>query len=279
MLFPIVAKTYSDREYNEDVFGYGDSFWFVIDGATGLGENNYMQTGDDARWFVQNVCAYLQEHLHSEKSVVSCLEEITSRLLKEYEVKTGEKNAAFMPCACISLFRIIDDEIEYYGLGDSVGVIEFVDGSTEVLFDQNLVDVDAIAITEMMKISQAKGISPIAARKEIQDVLIANRGLLNQKNGYYSLELTGMGIHHAICKKWKVANVKRLACMSDGFYEIMEFGLYSNIKDLLDAVDKNVDFVFQQLYEAQEKDAQGYQVPRFKVRDDTTVVYTKIKED
>ena len=30
------------------------SFMFVIDGATGLGENDVMGTGDDARWFCRD---------------------------------------------------------------------------------------------------------------------------------------------------------------------------------------------------------------------------------
>ena len=66
--------------------------------------------------------------------------------------------------------------------------------------------------------------------------------------------------------------------MSDGFYEVMEFGLYQDIPSLLDAIEANVDEVLANLCKAQDDDSLGYKVPRFKLRDDITVVYTKRKE-
>ncbi len=47
MLEHIIRYTYSERAFNEDVCAADASFMFVIDGATGLGENDVMGTGDD----------------------------------------------------------------------------------------------------------------------------------------------------------------------------------------------------------------------------------------
>ena len=52
MFSNIIVRSTSDKEYNEDGYGFRDDVVFVIDGATGLGENNYMGYGDDAKWFV-----------------------------------------------------------------------------------------------------------------------------------------------------------------------------------------------------------------------------------
>ena len=279
MFYNIVSKSISDRIHNEDVYGFGENFVFVIDGATGLGENDCMGYGDDAKWFVENVAKYLCDHV-SSGTIIEHLEMICSQLYDTYskQLKFNHK-AAYMPSSCISLFRIVDETVEYYGLGDTMGYIEFTDGSYEVMYDQKLVDLDASAIKQMEDIASEKGISPIEARKYIQDILIYNRSLLNTENGYYSLELTGGGLHHAICKSWNLKDVKRVCCMSDGFYEILDYGLYPNVKELVNGVEKDYEFVFDQLYQAQEKDALGYEVPRFKIRDDTTVVYAHVKGD
>lgn len=275
----IISKSISDRKYNEDVYGYGDNFVFVIDGATGLGENDCMGYGDDAKWFVENVASYLNNHV-SSGSIVECLQTVCEKLYAEYcaKLKCTQK-VAYMPSSCISLFRIIDDKIEYYGLGDTMGYIEFLDGSYEIFYDSKLVALDNYAISEMVKIANEKGISPVEARKYIQEILVHNRSLLNTKDGYYSLELTGSGLKHAICKSWNVKDVKRVCCMSDGFYEVLDYGLYDNIQDVVNKVECDCEGIFSQLYQAQEKDALGYMVPRFKLRDDTTVVYAKVKGD
>ncbi len=277
MFSNIIVRSTSDKEYNEDGYGFRKDLVFVIDGATGLGENNYMGYGDDAKWFVDGVCEYLQKYLSSQP-LETCLSKVCSLLYSEYSKIVKDVNSSSMPSSCISLFREIDDEIEFFGLGDTVGVCEFVDGTYEVLFDQRLVDLDSVAIDEMVTISKERGISPIEARKYIQSTLIKHRSLVNTEEGYYSLDVTGKGLSKAIKRRWKKDVIKRICCMSDGFYEVMEFGLYQDIPSLLDAIEANVDEVLANLCKAQDDDSLGYKVPRFKLRDDITVVYTKRKE-
>ena len=271
MFSNIISKTVSDREYNEDTFGFTNRVVFVIDGATGLGENNYMLEGDDAKWFVENVANYLIMHAES-MPIVECLSEICSKLLVLYREKNNVNDASIMPSSCISLFKINSDEIEYFGLGDSVGTYE-------LLYDQKLIDLDNTAIAKMVEISKDKNISPIEARAYIQDILLYNRGLMNTDEGYYSLELTGKGLSNSICKSWDISKVKNVCCMSDGFYEIIDFGLYDDMKKVVCALKDDCDTVFKQLYNAQQEDALGFKVPRFKLRDDTTVVYAEVKGD
>lgn len=277
MFSNIITKTTFERKYNEDGYVFRDDLVCVIDGATGLGENDYMGCGDDATWFVENVCKALQL-LDFNQSIEKYLSSICAQLYSEYTLMAKELNTYAMPSSCISLFREVNDEIEYYGLGDTVGVVEFVDGTFEVLYDQKLVDLDNIAIKEMADIAKKKGISPIEARPFVQSTLIKHRSMMNTEEGYYSLELMGKGLPFAMKRRWKKDSIKRVCCMSDGFYEIVEFGLYKDMATLLDAIEENVDDVFSKLYDAQNEDLKGYKLPRFKVRDDITVVYAKRKE-
>ena len=276
MFSHIIGKSISDREFNEDVYSINPNLIFVIDGATGLGENNIMGKGDDAWWFVENVKSYLETHLNENETIENCLKKITNILYNQYKSNNVDLNKAFMPSSCISLFRIIDNQLEYYGLGDCVGVVELKNGSIEIFYDEKLVCLDQVALNAMVEISEKKGISPFQARREIQDILIKNRSLLNSEEGYYSLELMGQGIDKAMKKTWKIDDVKRIMCMSDGFYEIMDFQLFTNVFELMNAVALDFESVFKLLYDAQKEDRDGYKVPRFKLRDDTTMVYAEI---
>ena len=65
MLEHIIRYMYSERAFNEDVCAADASFMFVIDGATGLGENDVMGTGDDARWFAETMKANIERRIHN----------------------------------------------------------------------------------------------------------------------------------------------------------------------------------------------------------------------
>ena len=66
MLEHLIQYTHSDKRYNEDVSAVGNDYMFVIDGATGLGANDVMGCGDDARWFAQTMKEHIQKHIHDE---------------------------------------------------------------------------------------------------------------------------------------------------------------------------------------------------------------------
>lgn len=277
MLHVINHKTYSERPYNEDSYGFSNNFIFVLDGATGLKENNIMGYGDDAAWFVNNIKDYLQTNLNQNKEITVLLKEITNILFNEYKHKTKDLDMVSMPSSCISLFRIKDNVLEFYGLGDCVGLVELNDGSIDFFIDQNLENLDQIAIDKMVEISKEKNISPIKARPYIQDILAKHRTYRNSEKGYYSLDLTGIGINHAVYKQYNIQNVKRIACLSDGLYEVMAFSMYKDFTSLLNALEYDIEDVFKKLQTAQENDREGIIVPRFKKSDDTTGIIAKIQ--
>ena len=60
--------------------------------------------------------------------------------------------------------------------------------------------------------------------------------------------------------------------MSDGFSQILMYPGYSDIKQILDAIETN-EPIEKQLYQYQEMDADCILYPRLKKRDDTTYIY------
>lgn len=273
-MFDSKGKTFSQKEWNEDVFFASDSCIFVIDGATGL-SNNQVMSYDDAWWFANRIKEEISYRTNYD-SIVDALTEAILTVQQDYKLDVNTLLKQDMPSGCISLFREKGAQIEYLGLGDCVGLIELNDGTTEILFDDRIENMDRQVIKKMMTLSKELKIPFLETRPYVNPILLKNRNLRNQQNGFYSLDLTIDGIDGIIYKRWKKSDVKRIACISDGLYQIMEFHPDWNVSKVLDQMEENIDELFLDLYNLQEKDNQCYEVPRLKKRDDTTGVYAKI---
>lgn len=273
----IKAHTYSDKKWNEDVFAVGNSYLLVIDGATGLGKNNVMGVGDDAMWFAHLMKEEISNRINENISLSDIVTKAIEKVQSAYAMDIDEVEKIDMPSGCIALFRERDDNIEFFGLGDTCGVIEFNDGSIEVISDKNLEQLDQTVIEKMQLLSKEQAIPFLDTRKLVNDDLIQNRKKRNTKDGYYALDLTLDSIPHAINRIWKKSEIKRIACMSDGFYQIMGYSIYSSLADLLDSIQKEEINVFDRLKEEQENDRDCIIVPRFKLRDDMTMAYAEVE--
>lgn len=273
----IKAHTYSDKKWNEDVFAVGNSYLLVIDGATGLGKNNVMGVGDDAMWFAHLMKEEISNRINENISLSDIVTKAIEKVQSAYAMDIDEVEKIDMPSGCIALFRERDDNIEFFGLGDTCGVIEFNDGSIEVISDKNLEQLDQTVIEKMQLLSKEQAIPFLDTRKLVNDDLIQNRKKRNTEDGYYALDLTLDSIPHAINRIWKKSEIKRIACMSDGFYQIMGYSIYSSLADLLDSIQKEEINVFDRLKEEQENDRDCIIVPRFKLRDDMTMAYAEVE--
>lgn len=177
----------------------------------------------------------------------------------------------------ISLFREYEESIEYLGVGDCVGVIEFENGDAMTLFDNRIEEMDNQVIQKMISLSKELKIPYLQTRPYVNPVLLENRNLRNKQ--FYALDLTLDCIDGVIYRKWNKNKVKRMACLTDGLYQLMEFNPTWKEVDLLNHMEMNIEEAFQSLYLAQEADSNCLQHPRLKKRDDTTGVFAKRKQE
>ena len=175
-------------------------------------------------------------------------------------------NQIDMPSACIALFRVSEDQLEFFGLGDTCGIVELNDGEIIMISDEKLEALDQGVIREMQRISAERGIPLAESRPFVQDQLIHNRNLRNTQEGYYALDLRDVGVDQ----------VKRIACMSDGFSQILEYPGHQDIAALLDRIEHDHLKTAEELYALQEADADCQVVPRLKKRDDATLTFARI---
>lgn len=274
-MFEGKGKTFSEKKWNEDVFYVSPSCVFVIDGATGL-SNNQVMSEDDAHWFATSLKEEIIKRMNMD-SLMDILKESILSVQNQYKLDVSSMKSQDMPSGCISLFREKDGQIEYLGLGDCVGVIEFNDGSCELLFDDRIEKMDGAVILKMIQLSKELNIPYLQTRPYVNPILLENRNLRNKEDGFYSLDLTIDGLEGSIYKSWKKEDVNRIACLTDGLYQLMDFNESWNETDLLNALENDLDAAFLSLYEDQEKDCECLKNPRLKKRDDTTGIIVKVK--
>lgn len=246
-----IAKTTSEKEYNEDVFTYGKDYAMVLDGASGLDKANRMHTGSDARWFVVEVMKEIEKHIHDSLPLKSIVKHAIEALIPLYPVVA--KNC--MPSGCLSLVRVLDDIVEYVGFGDSVLMIE-TDTGCECLYDHKIEQLDAMALQALDRLP----------------ILLNNRNLRNVEGGYCALDLTMDSFSCCIERTWPKSQVHSIALMSDGFYQLKEF-LKQDTLAFLHTLSEQKEKTLPMLYSLQEQDWPCLLLPRLKKRDDTTILF------
>ena len=258
---------------NEDAVGSGENYIFVLDGATVLGDCTYMDDTSDAAWLVHQTAAALERDLPDASLGIDAI--LAREMQRLSQLWRGPADA--LPSAGIAVFRLREDKLEYFGLGDCSTDVMYRDGTHCSWEEEALQALDAAALSEALQYRQETGCSAAAAREHIQPTLIRNRALRNQPGGYWCLDPSGVGIAHA-----RYASIPADACASlflcsDGFTQLIGFGEAENIAALHEKVrEAGVTSLADRLFALQEADADLCVLPRFKLRDDTSAVMAEL---
>jgi len=266
---------------NEDIACSGKNYCFVIDGASCLSGVNVMDSGTDAAWMVQRIAAELGGLLERDTQTPTevLLRTLIADLRQQYLqalAKRGIAEPQDSPSAGIALFRKRQGKLEFFGLGDCVGVAQLPNGESFVSLDEQLVNLDNTVLNEMGRIHEETRIPVLQTRQMCNDLLLANRMRRNHPGGYWILDLlTDDGLDNARQYSWELSQPIRVGAYSDGFAQLAEnFGLYSGYTDLFAAMqEKNLNQMYAQLLQAQDEDPDCNKYPRFKLRDDTSALW------
>ena len=207
------------------------------------------------------------------------LQQVIAQVREEYvqALKTQGINAPEdSPSAGIALFRQRSGRLEFFGMGDCVGVAKLPDGRDFYALDSNLPNLDHQVLEQMMNIHNQTGASMAEAKKACTGLLIQNRNLRNKPGGYWILDLlTDDGIHNAREESWELTEPVCVGAFSDGFSQLAEvFGQYRSYTALFEAMRENdLEEMFQHLCDLQNADPDCTKYPRFKLRDDTCALW------
>lgn len=259
---------------NEDCVYLQDDFGFVLDGATGLTNDNVTPEKSDARWFTREFTRFLTENLGDKtQTIQSILKKGILEVNTKFNSYCGEKEIKVKPSSTIALFRINKNEVEFFVLGDCVFLIRDINNNVKELTTNDLSRLDAQNIKTLIKRAKENNVYIVDARPLVNDELIRARLSQNTKGGYWTLSDSIEAIDNGLYAKMNINEIKQIIAMSDGFSQIFDlFKLYT-AKEFADQIQsgKPIEELYMELYNAQEQDNTCNNYPRFKLRDDTTL--------
>ena len=262
---------------NEDAIGFGKDYCFAMDGASCLSGVEVMGRGSDATWMVENVVAALCQRLDggdnrpTEEILMDILLPLKAQYLSVLAEKGMEKPDD-SPSAGLALFRKRKGKLEFFGLGDCVGVAALPDGKEFYSLDTNLPNLDNCVLERMAQLHRQTGIPLLQTRSICNDQLLSNRKKRNHPDGYWVLDLdTPEALTNARQFSWELTEPVTIAVFSDGFAQLADvFGIFEGYFEMLCAMEEtDLEQLCERLCAAQDADSDCNDYPRFKLRDDT----------
>lgn len=265
------VKSYSQQggvRSNEDIFGSGAGFAFVIDGATSLSSP---QDPSNGYFFVKEVAASLEKLLPDlSQSLQDCLRKA---------IKNTDNSSCEGASASVVLLRQKNqDSIEFLSLGDCV-LLEKQGDIILKFFDDSVSKLDNRVIDKMVSLAKEKNVSPKEVREEevIKEMLLAHRQLKNTPEGYWILDQSGVGIDQARLGSRAVVSGTEFLLMSDGFHIAFDFGLFSTPEEAFARCQgETLETLVALLREQEVADGQYIGIPRLKQSDDATVLFARL---
>ncbi|WP_303754549.1 hypothetical protein [Enterococcus sp. S86.2] len=264
---------YTDRgnKQNED-FVYGnDTFGFILDGASGLGDN-YLAGMSDAQVFSHFIGGQLITLLANEKMATSrALMQAVTSFAQNYRKELGKLTPDLWPSATFSCYRKIGTEMEFSWLGDSP-ITAFLNQQMRTFYDRTVPQNDQRIVSTFHQLLK-KGETIEAAKAAVTKDLVKNRQTKNTPNGYAILDPSPIGIARLSQKSVPADQLEKIVITSDGFYRLVDtfnectphqLGHFQDYGTLVAACDH--------LRKLEGEDAKLLTYPRFKQSDDASVL-------
>lgn len=280
MFCKVNSTTKAGLAHNEDAFFSNENTIVVIDGASSLGGVHLTDAPTDACWLAKTTATLLSEKMaDGNRPIPLILEETAEELRRSlYACGYGE-NAENFPSCSLMAARLDEEQLELFSLGDCTALVRFHDGRPLLCFHDDAVTKLDNSVLEKAGIMAKESDRSIAATlPKLQNMLMENRKKRNQQNGYWIFDPSGAGIAHGKRIVIPRKDVHSLALMSDGFYEITQLDAAPTHPQLISLLETTpAEELVRSLFSALEADPLFDRYPRFKLKDDATVVYARVE--
>jgi hypothetical protein len=267
---------------NEDRLAWNASSAFIVDGATGLGDQQFMTGfGSDAAWIAEFAAKRLMSEVTPEADFADIIRRISQDARISFEALAGDQPRYAWPVAALAGLRVTPNGMQFAGLGDSVVYILHDDGGEESL----------MALPDAFEREQAAARAHVARLggigaagmatsdpKTLAD-LRRNRERQNTAEGtVWSLSLVPETADHIAAATIDITGGATAIICSDGLADLVSlYGQYTPSSLIRRAVTAGLPSVIKELRQLErEIDPEGLKYPRLKQSDDTTAILCRI---
>jgi serine/threonine protein phosphatase PrpC len=117
---------------NEDRLGYNRDAAFVIDGATGLGDRQFIDGyGSDAAWIAEFAAIRFEQRLNRIADPATVLRQVSTEARNAFTAVAGDQPRYAWPLCSLSALQATDHGFRWFGLGDSCLYLLHDDGQSD----------------------------------------------------------------------------------------------------------------------------------------------------
>ncbi|MDP8917265.1 MAG: hypothetical protein M3O00_00065 [Pseudomonadota bacterium] len=258
---------------NEDGIGLHGSFAWVIDGATGMSDEQLTSGGSDAAWLAGLIGERLLD-LSGDRSLDAVLSRLEADIRSAFDEATAHVPGIddhHAPSACLGL---IGAQMEQNGdvaikgrfLGD---VIALVPSETGIVrwTDERAKPFERKTLAALGAQEHEPGQVPEAVRRQI----LENRTKLNQPDGYWVVNPRRPWSGRELRFEASVRPGEPIVLATDGFMRLVDvFEAYSDSSLHAQLAAGRGDSLMQELRERERGDLKAGAYPRVKTHDDAT---------
>ncbi|MBP1852400.1 protein phosphatase 2C domain-containing protein [Rhizobium halophytocola] len=269
---------------NEDRFGHGNGFAFVLDGATGLGDRQFMEGfGSDAAWMADFAAARLQTLMAADCDVRTVIRGIITEARDAFRAVAGDQPRHAWPLCALSMLRATPEGLQFLGYGDSA-VYLLEDDATEghVLIPiLGAYDNEQAAARRHVERNGGIGAAGIATGDPVtMEGLRQARARQNTPGGpIWTFGMVPEAADHLLIEPVEITGPATAIVCSDGLADLVAlYRAYDPAGLVRAAGDKGLASLVDELRHFERKiDPDGLQYPRYKQSDDTTALLVRIE--
>ena len=266
---------------NDDRLGYNACCAFVIDGATGLGDDVLSpEFGSDAAWLAEQARLMLERQVAPDSDLEMLLADFSRDARAFFEATAAPPRYAW-PSASFAMLRKAVDSWEFAGLGDCSLFLRQDDGTTSRH--------SALAHARGQEQASARrhialtgGFGKVASFHRQPETLAALRQARQLQNteesGVWTLGLVPEAARHLVRQPLRVSAPATGLLCSDGFADLVDsYGRYSAAALIDAAKSHGVKALVEEIRTIERKvDPDGLTFPRFKQSDDATALLVEL---
>ncbi|MBU0737325.1 MAG: hypothetical protein KJ981_18665 [Alphaproteobacteria bacterium] len=272
-----------DSRPNEDRLGYNRHAAFVIDGATGLGDRQFMDGfGSDAAWISEFAALRFAERLDGGADPKAVLREVSEEARDTFMAMAGDQPRYAWPLCSLTALQATSTVFRWFGLGDSCMYILHDNGQSDFV----------IPIPGAYEWEQHRAAEHIARLGGIGAAGVANddpqtledlrrgRALQNTPSGStWTFGVVPEAADHLALVDVPVygGGATALLC-SDGLADLVAlYKLYAPATLIQRAATTGLKSLVSELrHMEREVDPDGLKYPRYKQSDDTTAILLRL---